>query len=315
MRDLQRRLVAAGFAEPPAVDGIYCAATEHSVRAFQQARGLRSDGICDDETWAALVEASWQLGDRLLYHRAPNLRGDDVDELQHRLGLLGFDAGRVDGIFGPLTAAALEEFQRNVGLPADGICGDESIQALRRLGDRTDEGQHVATVREHEHLRRSRSGLGAKRIVVGHEGGLGALARTAGRALRIQGAAVIVVDEPEGSAQASAANRFGADVYVGLAATSGASLVAYYAVPGFESVGGKQLAELVSDALADVAGWSVEPPRGMRLPVLRETRMPAVLCELGPLRAVLDARPLISDALAGALARWVETPSGDDQTS
>ena len=27
---------------------------------------MRATGICDDETWRALVEASWNLGDRLL---------------------------------------------------------------------------------------------------------------------------------------------------------------------------------------------------------------------------------------------------------
>ena len=43
------------------------------------------------------------------------LRGDDVAELQQDLGALGFDAGRVDGIFGPRTKDALEQFQRNIG--------------------------------------------------------------------------------------------------------------------------------------------------------------------------------------------------------
>ena len=78
--------------------------TQAAVCAFQQARGLTSTGVCDDLTWTALVEASWRLGDRHLYLRAPHLRGDDVAELQHRLGQFGFDAGRVDGIFGVETA-------------------------------------------------------------------------------------------------------------------------------------------------------------------------------------------------------------------
>ena len=49
------------------------------------------------------------------------LRGDDVAELQQRLCTLGFDTGRVDGIFGDATVRALGEFQRNAGLPVDGI--------------------------------------------------------------------------------------------------------------------------------------------------------------------------------------------------
>ena len=51
------------------------------------------------------------------------LRGDDVAELQQRLSAFGFDTGRVDGIFGDMTSAALGEFQRNAGVPVDGIAG------------------------------------------------------------------------------------------------------------------------------------------------------------------------------------------------
>jgi N-acetylmuramoyl-L-alanine amidase len=274
------------------------------VRAFQRVRGLRDDGVCDHHTWSALVEANWRLGDRLLYQRAPNLRGDDVADLQGRLGSLGFDAGRVDGIFGPATARALEEFQRNVGLPVDGICGFETVQALHRLGGR-ETGQPVAAVREAEHLRHATPTLAGKRIVVGHEGGLGALARAIGRALRHEGAAVIVVDEPEGSGQATAANRFGADVFVGLAAASGEGFVAYYGVPQFESVGGRRLAGLLADAMVERLGWHLDA-RGMRLPALRETRMPAVVCEVPAQRAVLDASAQVSEAVTAAVTAWVQ---------
>ena len=99
-------------------------------------------------TWQALVEASWNLGDRTLYLRSPNLRGDDVAQLQRQLGTLGFDPGRVDGIFGPDTAHALAEFQRNVELIADGVCGADSVRALRRLGARSEAGPAVSVVRE-----------------------------------------------------------------------------------------------------------------------------------------------------------------------
>ena len=52
---------------------------------------------------------------------APHLRGDDVGWLQGALGRLGFDCGRIDGIFGPATAANLRTFQTNVGLDATGV--------------------------------------------------------------------------------------------------------------------------------------------------------------------------------------------------
>jgi N-acetylmuramoyl-L-alanine amidase len=255
-----------------------------------------------------LVEASWRLGDRFLYHRSPNLRGDDVAELQRRLGQLGFDPGRIDGILGPTTALALQEFQANAGLPPDGICGPETIQLLGRLGRHGDEGHVVSLVREAARLRDAPATLVGRRIVVGHEGGLSSLARTIGRSLREHDASVVVVDEPDGSVQASAANRFGADVYVGLVPTNDTPLASYYATEGFESVGGRRLAQVLCEELHAALPWLSPTPRGMRLPVLRETRMPAVLCELGPVRALLDAGPAVSDALSVAVARWVTEP-------
>jgi N-acetylmuramoyl-L-alanine amidase len=243
----------------------------------------------------------------MLYHRSPNLRGDDVGELQRRLGRLGFDAGRVDGIFGPLTARALDDFQRNVGLPPDGICGYETVHALQRLGDRMT-GPSIATVREEEQLRHAPRTLAGRRIVVGQLGSLGILARAVAKALRRAGATVMMLDEPDGSAHAQAANRFGADLYLGLAPTDEAVTIAYYAVPGFESVGGRRLAHLLHDRVSRQLRVRDEGPHGMRLPVLRETRMPAVLCELGPVREVVRSTPKVTVAVVAAVTCWVETP-------
>ncbi len=78
-----------------------------------------------------LEEARWRLGDRLLTHVAGNvLAGDDVLALQQRLLDLGFKVGKVDGRFGHQTEQAVRDFQRNVGVPADGTCGPATLKAL-----------------------------------------------------------------------------------------------------------------------------------------------------------------------------------------
>jgi N-acetylmuramoyl-L-alanine amidase len=287
---------------------VFCLATETAVRAFQAAHGLHPDGVCDDATWTALVEASWALGDRLLAYRTPMLRGDDVAELQSLLGRLGFDAGRVDGIFGPRAAVAVAEFQRNCGLHPDGICGFETLQALRRVVHRTGDTA-VAAVREQEQLRRASPHLADKRVVVGELGGLGPLCRAVTKSLRRAGAQVISLDEPSATVQAATTNRFGADLYLGLRLTDGPSSVAYYAVSGFESVGGRRLAELLHEQLATLLPSLEAHPRGMRLPVLRETRMPAVLCSLGPPPVVSERSPRLAAAVACAVGAWVATPT------
>ncbi len=114
--------------------GRFETATEEAVREFQRQRGLRVDGICGPETWGALIESGFPLGDRLLYLCQPMLRGDDVTELQRRLNMLGFDAGREDGILGPETEAAIGAFQRDAGLATDKVCGPATLGALGRLG-------------------------------------------------------------------------------------------------------------------------------------------------------------------------------------
>ena len=239
------------------------------------------------------------------------LRGDDVAELQALLGTLGFDAGRVDGIYGPDTAAAVVEFQRNAGLTTDGIVGPDSVAALQRLTGRVGgpgTTAVVAQVREAEQLRRPRE-LAGLRVAVAEAGGLGALAEHAGRLLRDGGAVVTVLVDPDGSARAAAANAFEADAFVEVALRDepGAG-AAYYAREGYESAGGHRLADLLLAELAR-AGLEVAEPRGMRLPVLRETRMPAVVVELGPPPAAVLRLPDLAAAIAAAVSRWVTSPA------
>ena len=101
------------------------AATELAVRHFQQVRGLSVDGRVGEETYRALNEARWSLGDRLLrYDPERPMRGDDVISLQERLLELGYDAGR--GRRHPRARrprSGLRAFQRDYGLTSDGTCG------------------------------------------------------------------------------------------------------------------------------------------------------------------------------------------------
>jgi N-acetylmuramoyl-L-alanine amidase len=269
---------------------------------------LHDHGQCDEPTWLALVEASWRLGDRPLRLVAPYLRGDDVGTLQGWLGKLGFDCGRVDGIFGPATARALEDFQRNCGLEVDGIFGPATARALEVNSTHSGSGPGVATLREIERLGAVAS-LRELRVVIGQFGGLGALTRQVTQSLRHQGARVISVDELDPSVQAAAANRYEATAYVGFEARPDEhATVAYYATAGFESAGGHALATRLVKHFAEVPGFPSARTPGMRLAVLRETRMPAVVCALGPVTRVVDATPRLSDAVVEALAAWAESP-------
>ncbi len=255
----------------------------------------------------ALIEASWKLGDRPLVLTAPMLRGDDVAHLQTALNHLGFDCGRPDGILGPLTVRALEDFQRNAGLVVDGICGAQTIRVLELVGRQSGSGPGIAVVREHASMP-AHTSIAALRIVVGQFGGLSTIARSVARALREQGATVISTDEYEATAQAAAANRFGASVYLGFEARpEPCSVVSYFAVPAFESAGGRSLASQLILRLGPALPCA-PLLSGMRLPVLRETRMPAVLCSLGPVREIVDRTGELTEAIVAAMAAWSDAP-------
>ena len=311
VRDLQHRLSAAGYEIVGGEVGTFGDATTSALRQFQAARGLETDGRCGRQSWSALVEAGWQLGDRLLYLRRPMLRGDDVGELQHRLSALGFDAGRVDAIFGPDTDRALREFQRNCALVTDGVCGPDVLAALRRLGDRPHRASGVAGVRERARLRDAPRHLLDRRIVLGDMGGADALTNAISRMLHDEGARVAVLHHPDPSQQAVQANDFDAEVFIGLALTEGQGRVAYYATAGFESVGGHRAADLLSCEL-DAIGLAVGSARGMRLPILRETRMPAVLVQLTPPEQVVTALAESAEAVVRGLLAWIRQPVDND---
>jgi N-acetylmuramoyl-L-alanine amidase len=107
---------------------------EEAIKAFQQERGLTATGFVNEITQRALDEARWRLGDRILLLGTQSLmRGDDVSTLQERLIQMGFNCGRVDGVYGVKTEAAVKEFQKSVGIVVDGKCGPSTLISLMRL--------------------------------------------------------------------------------------------------------------------------------------------------------------------------------------
>ena len=312
VRDLQRRLGALDFDGLGDGEGLFGATTEEAVRSFQRDRGLRCDGVCGQQTWSALVEAGFELGNRFLYYKRPMLRGDDVADLQRRLGALGFDAGRVDGIFGAQTNAALKDFQQNVGLTVDdAILGPETLRMLLRVSGKANGRDIVAEIRERQRLREAPRTLMGRRVVIGETGGLAALADTVRRALTRAGCSVSTLHDPDESVQAAQANRLNGEVYLGLRLepdVAGCATSYFVGYRGIGSEGGRRLAEAVQAVIPMALGITDRGYHGMRLPVLRETRMPAVLVELGPPAVVVEHGVDVAAALSRAVAVWVSSP-------
>ncbi len=61
---------------------------------------------------------------------APGAEGRAVAALQSALASQGFDPGGIDGEFGPLTSAAVSDFQRDNNLPVTGVADSATLQKL-----------------------------------------------------------------------------------------------------------------------------------------------------------------------------------------
>jgi len=306
VRDLHRRLSTMDHTDPGDLD-VYDACTVSCVRSFQSRRGIVVDGICGPQTWATLIEAGHQLGDRMIYLRSPMYRGDDVMQLQQQLGALGFDAGWVDGIFGPDTEAALRDFQQNQGLTPDGILGRDTVTCLAHLRGRISGSKTVAEVRETESLRTESGIVDGRRLVIGESGGIPAVVDGLARRLRVDGAQVLALHHPDLSGQARSANRWEGGVYIGLTLATEDLSVAYFATDGFESAGGHSLASRCAARLGLLLETDL-PAAGLRLPILRETRMPAIWCRLGSPSLVVERSASIVTALRVVVSEWCADP-------
>lgn len=279
VRDIQARLAGLGHAstDPP---GEFGEATREAVLAFQTERGLDRDGIVGPDTWRALYEAGYRLGDRLLFLRRPMLRGEDVAELQSRLNGLGFDAGKVDGIFGPNTERAVRDFQHNRHLAEDGRVGPEVVTELR-LVTRSTIRTGRETIRELEWWRTRPARVVGTRIFLDPmcrseaEASLTWRAVSAAAvALQERGATPLVsrssdVTLPE-RIRAQRANRLGAELVISLGWEEDGPGIHF-----FESGHGRSE---VGATLAAVIGRHLGlPVAGRATPILKETRAPAVV--------------------------------------
>jgi len=362
VRDLRERLSRAGsedvdgtdHAQPleplaPVDDELFDESLDHAVRSFQQQRGLLVDGIVGPWTFAALDAARWRLGDRLLQHTPGHLlRGDDVTALQERLLGLGFDPGRVDGLFGHDTETAVRAFQRGVGLLSDGQVGPDTLRAFADLR-RSVAGGSPQSLREREQVRRSGHSLAGRVVVLdpGHGGGdRGAVAhgvveadvvldiarRIEGR-LSAHGATVFytrtrALSPGDDEARAQFANERGADILLSLhcdtADQQDASGVATFFFGqkrfGAWSAVGEQLADLIQRETVARTGLTDCRTHARSWTLLQHTRMPAVRIETGYVSNPDDAArlrqaPFRDDIAEGVVVALQRLYLGEQDTS
>ena len=152
VRDLQTRLLSSGLTFRGGADGIFGPATANALRTFQANRGLNVSGRVDEPTAQALAAITPGTPSAPTAPAAPAApsapatpapsvgtsgyptfgeQGDRVRQLQQALINAGIALpGGADGIFGAMTAGAVMNFQRQMGLATTGVVDDATAQAL-----------------------------------------------------------------------------------------------------------------------------------------------------------------------------------------
>ena len=306
VRDIQDRLAALGFGAPHDERAAFGESTKSAVRAFQKARGLDPDGIVGPDTWRSLYEAGYRLGDRLIFMRRPMIRGEDIAELQSRLNSLGFDSGKVDGIFGPQTEEAVIDFQENRQLAADGRVGPEVVTEIH-LVTRGEMKEGRQAIREREWLRRLPPTIAGARIFLDAEcrdpdEAHRSWEAASATALSIQewgGLPVMSrsndIQLPE-RVRARRANRMGSDLIVAFRANRDREDCIYYFASEHSS---SQAGEALASALALTVGGRLE---GRASAMLKETRAPAAVV------SAADLGEKTGLAVADGLSQFFSTP-------
>ena len=143
VKNLQNRLVELGYYEG-AADGVFSDDMVQAVKAFQAAAGEEETGVAT----VALQETAFSDGAPLSPSRVaeaqadaaaaevtlPSLmkgdNGDEVKNLQSRLTELGFYSGEADGNYGGGTQAAVEAFQKALGVEQTGEVSADLMNLL-----------------------------------------------------------------------------------------------------------------------------------------------------------------------------------------
>lgn len=304
-----------------------------AVRKFQKQRGITDDGIVGPETFRRLEEARWRLGDRVLsFAPAHPTVGEDVTDLQHRLNTMGFECGREDGHLGPKTDKAIREFQRNTGLPSDGVCGPATFRAVDQLR-KTIGNQSVNAVREKYALPTLRTGIRGKLVVLdpsanklapGH-GDLREAAIMAALAHRVEGrlsalgTRVLITRSLSSPAnvgetadqRARFANESGADLVLSLSLCcdpdKGPGVATYYygQLNGSHSIPGRLAAKIILNHVSERTDIACRDSQGRTWDMLRLTQMPTVRLECGNIAHDNDVSRLKNDVFMDKLARSV----------
>jgi peptidoglycan hydrolase-like protein with peptidoglycan-binding domain len=117
MNDLAQMYIDAGLTPPTRFVGSTTEVTQQDVINTQN--HIASLGGTAPDPGSTTTAPTSTSGEML----QSGSSGPAVRQLQEALKAAGFDPGPIDGVYGPLTEAAVRAFQSSVGISVDGIAG------------------------------------------------------------------------------------------------------------------------------------------------------------------------------------------------
>jgi len=301
-------LIGAGLA----TDGVFGALTEAAVREFQRRMGQNVDGLVGPITWNNIFtrcnpDAGGVAPTPPPPPPTPNpvppfggvlirngSRGDDVRRIQGCLNSLNNAGLNADGVFGPLTEAAVRNFQTRFGLNSDGLVGPLTWNAIFSRctnpqppfgGGTTPPTGRRTIVLDAGH---GGSDPGAVNGTRQEKNDNLRLARAVRDILVARGQNVIMTRDSDIflplQERSNISNRSNADIFVSLH-RNGFSNPAANGVETFVSMNPSQIetrnANFVQNALVNVGVQSNRGVKNGNFVVLRNTNAPSMLVELG----------------------------------
>ena len=129
--NVQKHLRAAGF-DPKRTSGVFDERTAGALTAFQKKSGLPATGTVDARTWKALQKSFILSSKPAAPAQKLGERSGAVKASEQLLKRLGFNPGRIDGLFDKKTLAAVKAYEKKHKLERDGAIGTNQLAKMKR---------------------------------------------------------------------------------------------------------------------------------------------------------------------------------------
>ncbi len=127
--NVEKHLEAAGY-ELGSPNATFGSRTAAAIKAFQKGSGLAQTGVVDAKTWSKLKSKLFAANGVASPAQRLGERDVSVKRTEAKLKFLGFDTGKVDGVFSAATEKAVRAFQRRKHLAVSGTVGGATLRAI-----------------------------------------------------------------------------------------------------------------------------------------------------------------------------------------